>query len=244
MYFVLSEHSADERSLASADALNSMTPDELGVRLTAARNAHLVFDTVVSSLSSKAKMPPAAVAIALLKQPDDKRREAIKMAAVDTARQLGGDDSLMTFYRQVANPHRSMRLESIGGIEDDLFTAMSRSSLIATKAVYAGQIPGYTEREFVDFIKSARRTLEKGAEDGLITADIAVMVSKMVEQAAMADRTPNDRVMLQRLLDTAADELYNEARERLMRQYAAVGKVEPDPQVKPNGAGYESPSPD
>lgn len=245
MYFVLSEHCAEEHSLASAAVLSTMTPAELGARLTEPQNAYLVFDTLVSSLSNKAKLPPAAVATALLKQPAEKRQEAIKKSVVDTSRQMGGDEQFMTFFRQVTSPHRTMRLESIGGIEDDIYTAMNRSAVIATKALYAGQIPSYTEREFVDFIKSTRRTLEKGVEDGLLRFDDwAEGMAKMVEQAALADRTPNEKLRLQQLIEVAGAELDNEARERLMRQYATVNNGEPEQKAKPNGVGYDSPSPD
>jgi len=216
--------------------------DDLGKFLSQPGSAHLVFDTVVSSLSARSNLAPDVVATALLKQPPEKRKEAVKKAIVDTSIQLGGNAAFLEFYQQTVRPHRVLRLESIGGIDDDIFTAMSRAELVATKAVYAKQIPGYTEREFVDFFKSTRRTLEKAIEDGDLDLGHGDIAYKLMEKAALASRSPNEKSLLTGLIKTAQDELHQDARERVLRQYAPKPK-EPSP-TPINGQGNDSPSPD
>jgi hypothetical protein len=233
MYFSISNVKHDRGA-----QLAVMTASQLGERMLAGENAHIAFEAAVADLSKKTGHGVAEVALQLMNADADYRKKAIRVGAQQIIKTFGGEDTAMAFFRQINAPTATIRFESVGGVKDDILLAKNRSAVLAIKA--AGERwrnknhVGYTpsEREFVEFSKSVRRTLDKAVENGQVDAVVAQTISTQIEEAAYTDQRPHLKDHITVLQAEASQEVFAEARSQLLRQYAQAANPSPK---KPDG---------
>lgn len=230
MYFSIGEIKHDR-----AAQLAVIAAQEFGEQLMADERAHVPFETVVVTLREKLKRDTTVLAAQLLLADEGKKQSALKVGFAEIVRVFGGDDGAMNFFRQVTTPRATLRFESVGGIRDDIHSAKNRSAVLAAKAVVeryrAPDQEGHTpaEREYVDFLKSVRRTLERATDDGYIAPDLANRLLVDIEEAAQTDQRPAIRGKVVNLQVDASKELFAETRSQLIQQYA---KAMQDPEAR------------
>ena len=221
MYFSIGEIKHDRAAQLAVIAAN-----EFGENLMVGNGTHVPFETVVCTLNSKLKRDTTVVAAQLLIQDEGKKKSALKVGFAEIVRTFGGEDGAMNFFRQVTTPRATLRFESVGGVRDDIHAAKNRSAVLAAKAVveryrdpdHQDRTPA--EREYVDFLKSMRRTLEKAVDDGSLKADFAEGLAIEIEEAAYTDQRPTIKGKIMNLQVDASRELYAETRSQLIQQYA------------------------
>ncbi len=221
MYFSISDVKHDR-----AAQLAVIAAQELGERLMEGKGVHIPFETVVCTLKERLKRDTTLVAAQLLIQDEGKKHSALKVGFAEIVGMLGGEEGAMNFFRQVTTPRAALRFESVGGVRDDIHAAKNRSAVLAAKAVVEryrdpnleGQTPG--EREYIDFLKSIRRTLEKAADDGNLKPDFAKTIVNEIEEAAYTDQRLSIKGKVMNLQVEAARELFAETRSQLIQQYA------------------------
>lgn len=230
MYFSIGEIKHDR-----AAQLAVIAAQDFGELLMAGKGAHVPFETVVCTLKDKLKRDTTMVAAQLLVQDEGKKQSALKVGFAEIVRTFGGAEGAMNFFRQVTTPRAALRFESVGGVRDDIHAAKNRSAVLAAKAVVeryrdpSREAHTPAEREYIDFLKSIRRTLEKAADDGCLKPGFAKGIVTEIEEAAFTDQRPTIKGKVMNLQVDATKELYAETRSQLIQQYAkAMQGVEAD----------------
>lgn len=209
-----------------AAQLAVVTAQEFGEQVLAQKDAHVPFETVVCTLKDKIKRDLTVIAAQLLTQDEGRKQSALKVGFAEIVRTFGGEEAAMNFFRQVTTPRLAIRFESVGGIRDDVHAAKNRSAALASKAIVERwrdpDRKDFTpaEREYIDYLKSIRRTLDKAADDGCLKVDFAKGLVNEIEEAAYTDQRPSIRGKVMALQVAASEELYAENRSWLIRQYA------------------------
>lgn len=199
---------------------------EFGEHLMVGGGAHIPFETVLCTLKEKLKRDTTVLAAQLLNEDDARKRSAMKVGMAEIVRVFGGDEGAMNFFRQVTTPRATLRFESVGRIRDDIHSAKNRSAVLAAKAVverYRNQThEGHTpaEREYIDFLKSIRRTLEHAVDDGCLKPEFASGLLVEIEEAAQTDQRPAIKGRVVALQTDASREHHAEARSKLIQEYA------------------------
>lgn len=199
---------------------------DFGEHLMAGNGAHIPFETVVCTLRDKLRRDTTTVAAQLMIQEVDKKRSAMKVGFAEIIRTFGGEEGAMNFFRQVTTPRAALRFESVGGVRDDIHASKNRSAVLAAKAVVERyrdpECKGYTagEREYVDFLKSIHRTLDRAVNDGRIKPELAKAIVTEIEEAAYTDQRPSIKGKITVLQAEATKELFAETRSQLIQQYA------------------------
>lgn len=207
---------------------------EFGEHLMMGQGAHVPFETVVCTLKEKLKRDTTMLAAQLLIADEGKKQSALKVGFAEIVRTFGGEEGAMNFFRQVTTPRATLRFESVGGIRDDIHAARNRSAVLAAKAVVEryrspereGHTPG--EREYIEFLKSVRRTLEKAVDDGSLKPELSGSVLTEIEEAAYTDQRPSIKGRIMNLQVEASQEHFDEARSKLIRQYAKALEADVD----------------
>lgn len=242
MYFTTSHIRSDK-----AAQLAVITAHELGERVILGQEAHVAFETVVLTVKNQLKRDPRLVAAQLLEQAEGKVRSALKIGLEEIVKMFDGEEKAMGFFRQVTTPRNALRFDSIGGVSEDIHLAKNRAAMMASKASierfhnpdHDGLLP--TEREYVDFMKSMRRSLDAAVERNQIKADLAAGLMTEVEETCTKDprKAITNKILGLQIL--ATEELFAENRERVIQRYAAV--YAKDGPAKDAGVGRNSPEP-
>lgn len=221
MYFSMDMIKSDK-----AAQLAVIAAHDFGEYLMAGNGVHIPFESVVCTLKDKLGRDTTVIAAQLLNQDAEKQKSAMKVGFAEIIRTFGGEEGAMNFFRQVTTPRAELRFESVGGIRDDIHSAKNRSAVLAAKAVVerfrepAREGHGPAEREYIDFMKSIHRTLNKSVDDGLIQADFAKDVVTQIEEAAYTDQRSVIKGKIAALQVEASRELFAETRSMLVQQYA------------------------
>lgn len=229
MYF-----SMDSLKHDRAAQLAVIAAHDFGEHLMFGSGSHISFETVVCTLKDKLKRDTTVVAAQLLNQDNEKKRSAMKVGFAEIVRTFGSEEGAMNFFRQVTTPQAELRFESVGGVRDDIYAAKNRSAVLAAKSVVErfrepareGHTAG--EREYVDFLKSVRRTLDKAVDDGSLKPQFATNIVTQIEEAAYTDQRPSIKGKITTLQVEASRELFAETRSKLIQQYAKAMQSEGD----------------
>lgn len=223
MYFSIGQIKNDR-----AAQIAVIAAQEFGDRLVLGDGAHIPFETVVCTLKEKLQSDTTMVAAKLLIQDEDKKKSALKVGFAEIVRTFGGEDAAMHFFRQITTPRTMLRFESVGGVQDDIHAAKNRSAAMAAMAAVERyrnpKHDGFTpaEREYIDFLKSVRRSLGAAADNGVVQPILAKTLITEIEEAACTDQRPTIRDKIYALQLAASSELFSETRSQLIQQYASA----------------------
>ena len=99
---------------------------------------------------------------------------------------------------------------------------------------HVGLVPA--EREYIDYMKSVRRTLDKAAGNGDLKADLAKGLVTEIEEAGYTDQRPALRSHVEFLQVAASEEVFQETRNYLIQKYARALQSQ-----QTNDAGNDGP---
>ena len=221
MYFTIGEIKHNR-----AAQLAVITAGEFGERVLAGEEPHVSFEAALCVLSQRMKTDTALIAAQLINQDPDKKQTALKVGYEGIRQVFGNDEAVMAFFRQVTTPRAEIRFESVGGVRDDIHAARNRSAVLAAKAAverwrapeHEGVLPA--EREYMDYLKSVRRTLEMALESKQINATVAEGIMIEIEEGSHSDQRPNIKAMIMTMQVDASREHFNETRNLLLKQYS------------------------
>lgn len=237
MYFSIAEIRGDRAKQLAVMAAAELSEHMLG----SGKDAHVAFETTVVHLAEHLKRGDTAVLAAQLLnsvESEEKRVNTIKIGMKEMSKLFGGAEPMMSFFRQATMPKAAIRFESVGGVQHDIHAAKNRSAMLAAKALqqrrFFPEVQGLNgaEREYVDYLKSVRRTMDKAVENGTVKPELASELAGEIEEAAYAAR-PEQKGQIIELQLLASEELMEEARNKLIRQYSNI--LQPtDPALKSN----------
>jgi hypothetical protein len=221
MYFTTSQTGNDRLG-----ALIGNSARIFGASLILEENAHVPFESVVVAMSQKGGIPAELAARQVFEHDPHYRALAFRIGVEEVTRSYGGDEKLIRAYRNTVSEASKLRFESAGGVQDDLASVKNRLAAMAVGAYWArqkddsvGVIP--EERQFVDLLKSLRRSVEGSIGNGQLSPDLGEKVVAEVEAASTASALFGLTEVIEPLVETARDELYAEHEARVMARYSS-----------------------
>lgn len=241
MYFTISQIRNDR-----AAQLAVISAHQLGELVMNGSESHVAFETVVLSLKDALKRDPLIIAAQFLDKTASAAKNALGLGLRELEKMFGGEEKAMSFFRQLTTPRNTVRFDSIGGLSEDIHLAKNRAAMLAAKAsVERFHAPSHegllgAEREYVDFMKSVRRSLDNAVVNGAIKAEFAHGLVTEVQEASCKDPSKAVQGKIQTLQVLASDELFTEQRNKIIQRYASVYAQS---QTKDSGPGRGDPSP-
>lgn len=222
MYF-----STSQSGNKHAAKIVATTAKEFGLTLATPEYAHVPFEAVVAAISKAKSLPPERIATELMALAPEQRKGALIVGSAELVKGFGSEAQTMEFFRSVADPRATVRFEGVGGISDDLRTVKNRLASVAADAYLQRQVGDAdgllpVEREYVDLMKSVRRTLELAVENNSIAPGVAEALVKEVQDAVARVSLDDMSRYVAPLHEIATEELYDEALERVRKRYAVA----------------------
>ena len=228
-YFSISDlRNRPDRQLAVVTAASITQSIQSGA------DAHIAFDAAVRLLSKASKGDPAIVAAQVLALDAPRRRDALAVGYKEIVKAFGSEQAALRFFSAVAAPKTQIRFESVGGISDDIVHVKNRAALLSAKAAQQrrlfpeSNVLHAQEREYIDFMKSVRCTLDEAIQQHVVEPGLARGLVTEIEEVCYRDARPNTKskghiVNLQLM---ACQEHADEMRNEVFMRYRAVLNVD------------------
>jgi hypothetical protein len=224
-YFSLSE------SKSAVDKMAVLSADQLKDEMHSKAFLPVTFEATCIAISKQTKLPMPAVPSALFKEPLAVRKAALGLGVSTIVENFHNENSLaLAFFAQNRTAQSHFRFESVGGVKDSLPTVKSRVSLLADLAFISREKqpeqagPTHDERQFIDLVKSIKRSLNTAVVEKRMPLAMAKEFSVQIVDAAVQDQKGPFKGFVNGLITIANDEIAQAERQKLIEKFRAPAK--------------------